>query len=278
MRTLLVVVAAVVAALIVAAGGFALVVTFAFPRVAPASDVAIERTPECLARGRYLAENVMGCIGCHSPRMEDRYSFPAREGTEGAGGFVFSRSMGLPGNIVTKNITPHALGDWSDGEVVQAIAVGVSRDGEPLFPIMPYPGYRTLDQRDVYAVVAYLRTLAPVANDVAPRELDFPVGLMIRFVPADAAFSTRPEPSDGVAYGRYMATAGGCRECHTRIDSRGKEIGEPFAGGSEFPDPRGEELPGRPTSRRTRVPASAAGAAMNSSNASRPTPRPTTGR
>ena len=88
MRTLLVVVAAVVAALIVAAGGFALVVTFAFPRVAPASDVAIERTPERLARGRYLAENVMGCIGCHSPRMEDRYSFPAREGTEGAGGFV----------------------------------------------------------------------------------------------------------------------------------------------------------------------------------------------
>ena len=76
MRTLLVVVAAVVAALIVAAGGFALVVTFAFTRVAPASDVAIERTPERLARGRYLAENVMGCIGCHSPRMEDRYSFP----------------------------------------------------------------------------------------------------------------------------------------------------------------------------------------------------------
>ena len=114
MRTLLVVVAAVVAALIVAAGGFALVVTFAFPRVAPASDVAIERTPERLARGRYLAENVMGCIGCHSPRMEDRYSFPAREGTEGAGGFVFG-SIRDSYVFVIESLERQEVGLWTSG-------------------------------------------------------------------------------------------------------------------------------------------------------------------
>jgi hypothetical protein len=50
----------------------------------------------------------------------------------------------------------------------------------------------------------------------------------------------RPVPavSDKIAYGEYLTTAAGCTECHTKM-AKGKPVGEPFAGGFEFPLPGG---------------------------------------
>ena len=53
------------------------------------------------------------------------------------------------------------IGNWTDGEVIRAIREGVSRDGQALFPLMPYAGFRHMSDEDVYALVAYLRTLPP---------------------------------------------------------------------------------------------------------------------
>src|SRR5436190_3984232 len=41
------------------------------PKVRPVTEKKFEATPASLARGRYLAENVMGCIECHTPDKED---------------------------------------------------------------------------------------------------------------------------------------------------------------------------------------------------------------
>ncbi len=104
-----------------------------------------------------------------------------------------------------------------DGEIVRALTVGVTREGKPIFPIMPYKGYGTLDREDIYAAVAYLRTLAPIANAVPDSEIDFPINLIIRTEPKEVKFGKRPDPSDTVAYGRYMATAAGWSYCQKLV-------------------------------------------------------------
>ena len=64
-------------------------------------------------------------------------------------------------------------------------------------------------------------------------EIDFPVNLIMRAGPKEVVFGKRPDPSDTVAFGRYMATAAGCGDCHTKAEN-GLVVGEPFAGGMEF--------------------------------------------
>ncbi len=207
---------------------------FGLPRVAPAPDITIEGTPERLARGRYLVEHVMGCMSCHSPaRHGDRYSLPPIAERKGAGGLFLTPENRFPGTLYSKNITPHNLGSWSDGEIVRALTVGVDRQGEPIFPLMPSRLYAELDRRDIYAVVAYLRSLKPVVNVVQKSTIDFPLNLIIRTEITEREFGRRPEPSDKLAYGRYMTTAAGCVDCHTHVVD-GKAVGQPFAGGMEF--------------------------------------------
>ena len=218
---------------ILVAGGLGYL-RYGMPSVGPAADIAIESTPERIERGRYLVENVMGCMSCHSPaRHDDRYSLPPITEKKGAGGLLLGPQNHFAGALNSKNITPYNLGTWTDGEILRALTVGVTREGEPIFPMMPYKAYGTLDREDIYAAVVYLRTLAPVANAVPDSEIDFPINLIIRTEPKEIEFGKRPDPSDTVAYGRYMATAAGCAERHTKTVD-GRAVGEPFAGGMEI--------------------------------------------
>jgi hypothetical protein len=202
-------------------------------------DIAVPRIelPTAAAeieRGRYLATHVAVCMDCHSERDWGFFSGPIRTGTLGRGGERFDESTGLPGVIVSRNITPAALGDWSDGEVYRAISGGLRRDGTALFPLMPYDAYRFMAQEDLLAIIAYLRTLPPIANDVARRRLDFPLNLIVNSIPRPA--DPRPvNRADPVDYGRYLATIAGCRWCHTPLDERQRSIeGMELAGGHEF--------------------------------------------
>ena len=117
----------------------------------PPKDIVIEATPERIARGNYLANNVTGCMSCHSGTDPSYFGrgLPIK-GKEGAGGFHIEGKMGPMGsmNIYTSNITPAALGNWTDGELLRAITAGVNNKGEPLFPIMPYESYHNMDEED----------------------------------------------------------------------------------------------------------------------------------
>ena len=225
--------------IIIGAVGFTIYLKSAFPKVDPPPDMKVEITPERVERGKYLANHVMVCIDCHSTRDWSKFAGPITPGTEGKGGEVFDESMGFPGTFISKNITPYGIGKWTDGEIFRAITTGVTKDGDPFFPVMPYPNYGKADKEDIISIIAYIRTLAPIKNDVPESSPKFPMSLILRTIPQNPEFTKRPDKSDTVAYGKYLVNAAACNECHTQ-SVKGKPIeGMEFAGGFEFNFPNG---------------------------------------
>jgi cytochrome c553 len=207
----------------------------ALPSIKLEKDLKIEVTKERVERGKYLANAVMACMDCHSRRDWNKFTGPITPGTFGQGGEEFSQKIGLPGYYTSKNITPFGIGDWSDAEVFRAITSGVDKSGKALFPIMPYPSYGKLDREDIYSVIAYLRTLEPISSNIAPSKSDFPMSLIINMIPKEAHFTTRPDKSDKIAFGKYLATAASCNHCHTQQVKGKPKKGFELAGGFEFP-------------------------------------------
>src|SRR3972149_2434545 len=103
--------------ILIIAGGIIYINT-AFPDVNPPENIKVEVTPARLERGRYIANHVAVCLDCHSDKNEQIFAMPVIEGTEGKGGEVFGEDIGFPGKLVVKNITPAALENWSDGELI----------------------------------------------------------------------------------------------------------------------------------------------------------------
>lgn len=231
----------IVAAVLIAMGAVLGYISFALPNVNDASDLRIEITPEKVARGKYLAHHFMLCADCHSKRDFSLFTGPPTPGTEFTGGEVFDQSMGFPGRFISPNITPTGIGDWTDGELFRLITTGVKRDGEPIFPVMPYQNYGKLDPDDIEAVIAYLRTLEPVGINHPASEVDFPFNFILRTIPENAVFCEKPPVSDSVAYGGYLFTAAGCGECHTKFEN-GSFVGPLGGGGRAFTFPDGSTV------------------------------------
>lgn len=216
-----------------------LFIKFALPNVGELQYLSIEPTKSKIERGKYLAHHVCVCIDCHSQRDWDRFSGPLLKGTFGMGGELFDQRFGFPGSFYAKNITPWGIGNWSDAEVLRAIASGVSKDGRALFPIMPHPHFGQMDQADLEAIIMYLRTLKPIKNTVPESVADFPMNFIINTIPQPPRFSKRPSVTDAVAYGGYLFNAASCSECHSQQE-KGKPIeGLELAGGFAFPLPSG---------------------------------------
>lgn len=216
------------------------------PAQRPPSAEKIEATPARLARGRYLVNNVSDCLGCHSDHV-DKFGFPVKPGTEGQGGFIFDRKLGFPGVVAAQNITPDpefGLGRWTDGEILRAFREGVDRNGNALFPMMPYQHLRHMSDEDAKSVVAYLRTLKPIHTSVPQKHIDFPVNLFVKFAPQPLDHPvTAPDPNDSVRYGEYLTHIAGCVECHTPHDDKNQLIAEKvFAGGWEMRGPWGRVI------------------------------------
>ena len=237
-RKILRIVAILLLVLLVALGGLLAYVKLALPDVGPAPALTVDSAAATIARGAYLANHVTVCIDCHSQRDWTHFAGPIVPGTEGRGGERFDRSMGFPGIFYSRNITPYGLRDWTDGEIYRAITTGVSRDGEALFPVMPYHFYGIMDSTDVKSIISYLRSLQPIAYEPAPRTIDFPMNFILNTIPRQAQPETRPPASDTVAYGHYLVRIAGCQDCHTK-KVKGKTVGAPFAGGWEFQMPDG---------------------------------------
>src|SRR5690554_3565676 len=199
-------------------------ISIALPDVDNAPDLEIEITPEKVVRGKYLAYHVMMCADCHSVRDFSLFSGPPTPGTEFVGGEVFDQSMGFPGKFISSNITPAGIGKWTDGELFRLITTGVKRDGEPIFPVMPYHHFGKLDREDIESVIAFLRTLPPVTTQHPPSKADFPFSLLMRTMPQKANLTSKPSKSNTVKYGEYIFNAAACAECHTQFD-KGKFVG-----------------------------------------------------
>jgi len=210
-----------------------------FPKTDSAPDVKVEATKERLERGKYLVTHVAVCVDCHSTRDYSKFSGPVVGGTEGKGGEVFNKqNLGLPGSVYAKNITPAGIGSWTDGEIIRAITCGVNKNGESLFPLMPYMSYNGFTKEDLFSIVAYIRTLKPIENHVPEKSLDFPMNFIEKTIPVKSfSMENKVDRNNPVEYGKYLVQVAGCFDCHTPQE-KGKPIMEKnFAGGMEFYTP-----------------------------------------
>ncbi|QCB46283.1 c-type cytochrome [Hydrogenophaga sp. PAMC20947] len=109
--------------------------------------------------GEYLA-NVGHCMECHTPRNDNGM---LELNQLGAGGQVFP---GPWGESVSRNLTPHATGlkGWTDVQIATAIRDGMDKSGHPLRPPMGYGFYKSINDADMGALIAYLRSLPPQAT------------------------------------------------------------------------------------------------------------------
>ena len=107
-----------------------------------------------LKYGAYLAGPLGHCMDCHTPWVKGQPDMKRL----GAGGNPFKGPWGV---AVSRNLTPHPSGlkGWSDAEIARATREGLSRDGSPLKPPMAYGWYKNINDEDMKALVAYLRSL-----------------------------------------------------------------------------------------------------------------------
>lgn len=196
-----------------------------------AALVSSVRAESLLERGDYLMNTIVACGNCHTTMGPDG------PGPELAGGLLFDFP---PFTTWAANITPDretGIGDWSDAEIGRAIREGVGRDGRLLAPLMPAAFYQHISDRDLAALIAYLRQVEPVSNGLP--ETEFRMALPPAWVEPVASVA-EPDQGDPVAYGAYLARIGHCLECHSPIDGHGQPQPERAgAGGMEFPGPWG---------------------------------------
>lgn len=209
------------------------------PDVAAAPEIKVPSDPAEIERGRYLAHHVAVCMDCHSERDWSLYSGPIKEGTLGSGGEYFGPEMGFPGKFYAKNLTPDHLSKWTDGEIFRAITAGVDKDGKALFPVMPYPYYSKMDEADVKAIIAYIRTLPSIDKKTPASEADFPMNFILNTIPKNPSLGKRPDPAQKVAYGEYLVNMSACMECHTPVNKGQVILEKAYSGGREFITPQG---------------------------------------
>lgn len=203
------------------ASGEALLSLFLFACVPDLPEPEVRAAQGDLARGEYVANHVAVCVSCHSQRDWGYLNAPNTDGRLGAGAGSTQQVEEFPDGAVvwTRNITPTALGDWSDGQVARAVTSGLSRDGSPLFLNMPFDQYNRMAKSDLASVLAYLRTLDPQPDEVPARVLPFPLGLVVRTFPLEAQMPESPPERGTPAYGEYLANLASCVWCHSPVDS-----------------------------------------------------------
>ena len=161
-------------------------------------------------RGQHLVESIGACQDCHG---------------ENLGGQVLDDDP-IFGRLVASNLTSGQGGiggRYTDADYVRAIRHGVRPNSKALI-LMPAQIYYHYSDTDLGAVIAYLKTLAPVNNEL-PISTMGPGGRIFtalgqvpaEFVPASVINHTAPRPSSPspavtAAYGEYLGHI--CADCH----------------------------------------------------------------
>ena len=136
----------------------------AFAASAALASPALADDDAQVARVLYLV-TIAGCSDCHSPEAllgtpdMKRYLGGSDVGfaIPGAGVFVGQ-------NLTSDNET--GLGKWTDAQIIAAFRTGKTPEGRELSPVMPYPALSHLTDADADAIVAFLKSLPPVSNQV----------------------------------------------------------------------------------------------------------------
>lgn len=184
--------------------------------------IEISSEAAMIDRGRYLAS--ISCMGCHGEDL-------------GGGSFFAEPALGtIPASNLTAGVG--GIGDtYSDSDFVRAIRHGIDAEGKPL-AIMPARAYWHFSDADVSAVIAYVKSVPPVDNDMGEKELKLMGQVLIGAGVLDVLSAeaidhdaSRPEAqsrSISASYGEYLVNTNDCRQCHGE-DLSGGHSGEPGA-------------------------------------------------
>jgi mono/diheme cytochrome c family protein len=198
-------------------------------------------------RGSYLVNGILTCGNCHTPRGPDRTPI-ANKALSGG------EEFDTPAFKVTaSNITPDrdtGIGAWSEVELKRALVQGDRPNGVPLAPIMPYTFYKVFTASDLDAVVAYLRSVPAIRNEVPPPS--YKAAFRVGRVPGGDKPMNAADLADPVKRGFYLVTIGHCMECHTPMMRGSRDFEKGYGkGGFRFVGPWGESVARNITSHRT---------------------------
>ncbi|VVE07363.1 Gluconate 2-dehydrogenase cytochrome c subunit [Pandoraea morbifera] len=167
---------------------------------------------QLVKQGEYLAR-AADCAACHT----------APKGKPFAGGLPIASPIGT---IYSTNITPDkdtGIGNYSLEDFDKAVRHGVAKNGDTLYPAMPYTSYAKVRPADVKALYAYFMSgVQPVAqaNKAAdipwPMSMRWPLSIWRKmFAPAVVADAASTD-NDPISRGRYLVEGlGHCSACHT---------------------------------------------------------------
>jgi mono/diheme cytochrome c family protein len=193
----------------------------------PEEPIAASPDASTVGRGEYLA-TINGCNECHGMDLA---------GTR----FLEDPAFGY---LPAPNLTLGGVGaTYSDTDYANAIRLGVRPDGTSLL-IMPSEHYYYLNDPDTAAIIAYLKSVPPVTNDLGNPS----PGPILRMLLATGQFPLQaevvaqrvndaPRPAQvpvgaTVEHGGYMANQ--CIGCHGLDLKGGVAQGD---GGTEIPTP-----------------------------------------
>jgi mono/diheme cytochrome c family protein len=189
---------------------------------------------DLVKRGDYLVNGILTCGNCHTPKgpqgdiMDKAFS----------GGLSWDEP---PFKVTAPNITQDketGIGSYTDAELKQVLRKGIKKNGVPVAMVMPSGFYEIMTDRDLDAVIAYLRTIKPIKNTVPDPVYKIPQGHPIP--PGGDKPFTGAMMGDKAKKGFYLVTIAHCMECHTPMGQRGREFATKLgAGGFEFPGPWG---------------------------------------
>jgi mono/diheme cytochrome c family protein len=182
----------------------------AAPALAATQSEAEAARSQILQRGEYIAR-AAGCLSCHTE--------PA--GKAFAGGAAIKTPFG---DLYAPNITSDKSGiaGWEEQDFERAVRLGVRKDGQLLYPGMPYTSYAHMSRDDMAALWNYLRLMPAVSHATPQAALIFPFNLR----PGLAIWQSlyyKPTPftplsakSEGWNRGHYLLEAvGHCNTCHS---------------------------------------------------------------
>ena len=189
------------------------------------APVAVPTDPDALERGRHFVESIALCQECHGESLEGQVLGDDR----------------LFGRLAPANLTGGkggVGGSLTDLDYVRAIRHGVGRGGKAI-PFMPSELYNKIGDEDLGAMIAYLRSVPPIDNEVPKSRLRLIARIITVFdqslLPAnlidyETPRSPAPEPGVTTEYGQYLAMM--CTLCHG-----------PDLGGASIPDGSGVRAP-----------------------------------
>lgn len=189
----------------------------------PNETLSVVRDSLTIEHGKHFATTIGKCVECHS---------------ENFGGKVFIDDPAL-GRVAASNLTTGKGGvgsKYSDAQMAVAIRHGIKVDSTSAI-IMPSNDFQGFSDEDVDAIIAYIRTMPPVDNELPKTELravgralgatgQLPI-FVAELVALDREHPAKVTRDTSIEYGKYLSNVGGCTGCHNAALSGGKIPGTP---------------------------------------------------